>query len=44
MDPGKIVVLILSLAAIAFLVWVELNSRRNTKALKESEHSSNKQP
>ncbi len=35
MSPDKIVVLVLCLAAVAFLVWVELNSRRNAKALKD---------
>lgn len=36
MDASKIVVLVLSVVAIAFLVWIEINSRRNTRALKES--------
>ncbi len=41
MDPTKIVVLVLSLMALGFLVWVEMNSRRNTRALKEKQPESN---
>ena len=35
MDATKIVVLVMTLCAVAFLVWVEVNSRRNNKALKD---------
>jgi hypothetical protein len=37
MDPTKIVVLVLCLVTLGFLVWVEMNSRRNTKALKQQQ-------
>ena len=29
MDSGTILVLVLSASAVAFLIWVEINSRRN---------------
>mgnify|MGYP005814999095 CR=1 FL=1 len=35
MDPSKIVVLVLTLLALGFLVWVEIKSRRNTRAMKQ---------
>jgi Flp pilus assembly protein CpaB len=38
MDPSKIVVLVLTLLAVGFLVWVEMNSRRNTRAMQQ-QHS-----
>ena len=37
MDPSKIVVLVLTLLALASLVWAEMNSRRNTKAMKQQQ-------
>lgn len=37
MDPSKIVVLVFSLLALGFLVWAEMNSRRNTKAMKQQQ-------
>lgn len=35
MDATKIVVLIMTLCAIGFLVYVEMNSRRNSKTEKQ---------
>jgi hypothetical protein len=35
MEPSSIVVLVLTLAALAGLVYAEINSRRNTKAQKQ---------
>lgn len=43
MSPDKIVVLVLCLLSLGFLVWVEMNSRRNTKAVeKDSEFKDKK--
>jgi len=36
MEAGKIVVLILTLFALGLLIAAEINSRRNTRALKEA--------
>lgn len=36
MDASKIVVLVLTLIAFGFLVWFEMNSRRNSSAEKET--------
>jgi len=44
MDLSKIVVLILIAVAAGFLVWFELNSRRNTRALKLKEEQSHQSP
>jgi hypothetical protein len=45
MDPSKIVVLILCLLALGSLILAEMNSRRNTKAMKQqSEQLNNKGP
>ncbi|MDT8067441.1 MAG: hypothetical protein ROO76_04675 [Terriglobia bacterium] len=35
MEPSSIVVLVLTLAAVAGLVYAEINSRRNTKTHKQ---------
>ncbi|HEU5400145.1 MAG TPA: hypothetical protein VFU86_02240 [Terriglobales bacterium] len=35
MEPSSIVVLVLTLAAFAGLVYAEINSRRNTKSQKQ---------
>jgi hypothetical protein len=37
MDPTKIVVVVLCLLALGFLVWAEMNSRRNTKAIEQEQ-------
>lgn len=37
MDASKIVVLVLCLITLGFLFWVEMNSRRNAKALKQQQ-------
>lgn len=40
MEASSIVVLVLTLAAFAGLVYAELNSRRNTKAEKDQSRNS----
>ena len=42
MDATKIVVLVLCLLALGSLVLAEMNSRRNTRAIKEQAEQANK--
>jgi len=37
MDAGMVIVLLLSACALAFLIWVEINSRRNDANKKEAQ-------
>jgi cytoskeletal protein RodZ len=39
MDPGTIMVLVLSLGVLALLVWFEINSRRNEASKKQTPRS-----
>ncbi len=41
MEPSNIVVLVLTLAAFAGLVYAEINSRRNTKAQEQQPGQTN---
>ncbi len=46
MDASKIIVLVLTLATVALLAWVELKSRRNSRAVEKAttQASSKDQP
>lgn len=41
MDISKILVLVLMLVAVGFLIWFEMNSRKNAKAAQEVKNGTN---
>jgi hypothetical protein len=41
MDVSKVLVLVLMLVAFGFLVWFEMNSRKNTRAAQQVENQAN---